>query len=624
MSRLTTKAHWKHHIAWLYLLLLLSGMVTSSRITCRRRGLFFVYGYSSKSHTPPRRIPREFASKQLQTLLPTSFCYRLASSRRFLGDDSISDLTTNLKKDASKRKETYGPPSSLPITTLVQDTITNALEPYSRHNTPLVVSVSGGCDSVALLHALTTTNQNNITAVHFHHHQRPVDADLDCEFVQTLCASYGVPLQIYHWKNSNEVPFSQAAARDWRRQVLESVAAECIERCHHDPNIPTKSQPPHALILTAHHSDDSNESLLLKVLRGVWIPNMQGMSTVTPSSSTDNVSYLRPFLSLTKQQLAEYLTAHQVPWREDTSNASPKYLRNRIRNELVPLLQSLLVKNPSSSSSSFQDRLDDYQHQARLIREDLQPRVDNYLEQVLIPMNGDDQQQRFYFGIPTTEESFPSASELVLTAALHQWILEESRIINDNDGDDVFISQSSLRRLVGQILTNRSNTQWTIELGNNLCVVRQGSALRLQLNRQDNPFPSSSARHIPFEVVEEARNRSSNNNSICLAIPKGLIMGKETKITSCRLRDWSGDSLLFLPSWRKSPVKLRAFLRGQGIKEAWQREDSKLLVIEEAAICLAVKVNGKWLVSGDHQCDDDIPRGDRVVMLELHVDEKET
>jgi PP-loop family len=94
----------------------------------------------------------------------------------------------------------------------------------------------------------------------------------------------------------------------------------------------TKHRP--GIILTAHHANDSQETLLLKLLRGVHIQNLSGMAPI--QQMLDGTLWGRPLMRITKQQILRYLMAQNYTWRED------KYLRNRVRNELIPLMQGLV------------------------------------------------------------------------------------------------------------------------------------------------------------------------------------------------------------------------------------------------------------------------------------------
>ena len=136
------------------------------------------------------------------------------------------------------------------------------------------------------------------------------------------------------------------------------------------------------MIETAHHKDDSKETILFKLLRGIHISNITGLSIIQqcPNAASaitgsvfDNVDdeygtnmgirnngtliyWVRPLLNVRKQELVRYLQQNNFTWREDISNQSNKYLRNRIRNEFFPLLHDILQNddNPSSKANDVQ------------------------------------------------------------------------------------------------------------------------------------------------------------------------------------------------------------------------------------------------------------------------------
>jgi tRNA(Ile)-lysidine synthase TilS/MesJ len=110
------------------------------------------------------------------------------------------------------------------------------------------------------------------------------------------------------------------------------------------------------VIMTAHHLDDSEETILLKLLRGVHISRLQGIEAVSTSFfSQYRVLFARPLIQLRKEEIKAFLMANQLHWREDSSNEEPKYLRNRIRNELIPLLEDLV-----GGKSNLQVKIDSY------------------------------------------------------------------------------------------------------------------------------------------------------------------------------------------------------------------------------------------------------------------------
>lgn len=181
----------------------------------------------------------------------------------------------------------------------------------------LLVGLSGGADSVALLLLLRETGRQ-LTAVHVHHGLRGDDADADEAFVKALCLRLGVPLRCYH-----AVPPahpSEAWAREARygffRQAWQEIDAEAVA--------------------LAHHLDDQAETLLLHLLRGA---GLQGLTGMRQDSMIDGMRIVRPLLSVRRKALQDYLTRRQQPWREDGSNADRTYLRNALRWDILPALE---------------------------------------------------------------------------------------------------------------------------------------------------------------------------------------------------------------------------------------------------------------------------------------------
>ena len=186
----------------------------------------------------------------------------------------------------------------------------------------VLVCVSGGADSVTLLHLLVQLRDAwnlDVRAVHFNHETRGDESADDAVFVKALCARLNVELHVC----VPEKPFApsnfQANARQWRRdtavKLLESLKAN--------------------VVLQGHHADDQTETTLLKLLRGCHISRIAGMR---PREGV----FGRPLLSFLKRELVAFLESRAEKWREDPSNASPKYLRNRVREELIPLLRELV------------------------------------------------------------------------------------------------------------------------------------------------------------------------------------------------------------------------------------------------------------------------------------------
>ena len=186
-----------------------------------------------------------------------------------------------------------------------------------------LVAVSGGADSVALLHLLhgvAAARQLRLQAAHLDHALRP-DSPADAAHVRALCRVLGVPLaeartDVAALARSGKGGTEQVA-RDTRRAFLRAAAQ------HHGC----------AWIALAHQRDDQAETFLLRLLRGAGTTGLAGMRPLEPP-------FVRPLLPFARTELVDWLTGEGIAWREDPSNLDPAYARNRVRHELLPLLES--------------------------------------------------------------------------------------------------------------------------------------------------------------------------------------------------------------------------------------------------------------------------------------------
>ncbi|WP_281185466.1 tRNA lysidine(34) synthetase TilS [Trichlorobacter lovleyi] len=187
----------------------------------------------------------------------------------------------------------------------------------------LIVGVSGGADSVALLDLLATLPGFPLTLVvaHLNHCLRGAESDGDQQFVQQLADRYQLPCEL------RCVDISQLA----RQQRLSLEETGRTARYAFFDELRTRHHA--AAIAVAHHSDDQAETLLLRLLRGA---GTTGLSAMAPLNR-DGI--IRPLLGISRQELREHLTARGLVFREDSSNTDQAYLRNRVRHELLPLLQ---------------------------------------------------------------------------------------------------------------------------------------------------------------------------------------------------------------------------------------------------------------------------------------------
>jgi tRNA(Ile)-lysidine synthase len=192
----------------------------------------------------------------------------------------------------------------------------------------VVAAVSGGPDSMALLHALAQlapARRWTVAAAHLHHGIRGADADADEDFVRREAAARGCRFA----GGRRDVPAEAAAAgigieeaaRTARYAFLQETAAACGA----------------AAIATGHTADDNAETVLHRVLRGTGLHGLAGIPLVRRDPG--GVPVVRPMLRLARAEVTAFLETESVPFREDRTNADTAFTRNRLRRELIPLLE---------------------------------------------------------------------------------------------------------------------------------------------------------------------------------------------------------------------------------------------------------------------------------------------
>ena len=202
----------------------------------------------------------------------------------------------------------------------------------------LVVAVSGGADSVCLLHVLTQHQRElgmKLHIAHLNHQLRGAESASDAKYVSGLANHFGIPATIERrdvaaYRNQKGCSLEEAA-REIRYGFLADVARA----------IGTSK------VAVGHTRDDQIETILLHLLRGTGIAGLCGLQPFSPLEYRENkerMEVVRPFLEVTRQETLDYCQQYQLKPRSDSSNLSPAFLRNRVRLELLPALESY---NPS-------------------------------------------------------------------------------------------------------------------------------------------------------------------------------------------------------------------------------------------------------------------------------------
>jgi tRNA(Ile)-lysidine synthase len=185
---------------------------------------------------------------------------------------------------------------------------------------PVLVGVSGGVDSMVLLHVLRALD-HPCAVVHVDHGLRGDESDDDRAFVEGHCRERGIECLVERVDvrgSAGEGQSIQMAARQLRYAVFDRLLASCKAR----------------KMALAHHADDSAETLLMNLMRGTGVAGWRGIPPIAGS-------FVRPLLSVGRDAILEYAAKYGVPFREDSSNTDLHYLRNRVRYELLPLMEQL-------------------------------------------------------------------------------------------------------------------------------------------------------------------------------------------------------------------------------------------------------------------------------------------
>ena len=208
--------------------------------------------------------------------------------------------------------------------------ITDAIRTHRlfRPGDTLIVGLSGGVDSTALLDLLTTLPGYplRLVAAHLNHGLRGAESDADEQFCRDLAAGYAIPFETRHTDVRGEAARGSLNLEDAGRRARIAFFDELRGRWQA------------TAVVLAHHADDQAETLLMRLLRGSGMTGLAGMPW------RNGRGYIRPLLSTTRAELEAYLAERRLKWREDASNLDTAFLRNRIRHELLPLLERY---NPS-------------------------------------------------------------------------------------------------------------------------------------------------------------------------------------------------------------------------------------------------------------------------------------
>lgn len=397
-----------------------------------------------------------------------------------------------------------------------------------------LLAVSGGPDSMALLHGLLALRRRlrlRLEVAHLDHGLRPESAR-EAEWVAVRAREAGLPV---HLRRATYLAVLghgiQAAARAWRRwELLRLQAAIGAD-----------------WIATGHQRDDHLETLFLKLLRGVHLSRLHGMDWRSGP-------FIRPLLGVPRQALQDYLREQGVKWLEDPSNVSTRYRRNRVRHELMPLLDEL-------AGGAIARRLESLELQSRQLAA--------WLESFPPPRQSAPGRAPAWIAVGGLRKLPPMAR----AHALERFIQQHA---------PGALASRDIDRALALLDTQEGprRHQWSLHLPQGRRLERQGARLLLRTN----PARLSAMHQLDDVRITAPPAWRISGGRVPMAKGAGIVLtdipaGAHLEVRTRR----NGDR--FHPPWRDHPVKVKDFLRDQGVP-LWERDVLPLVVLNGRVIAI--------------------------------------
>jgi tRNA(Ile)-lysidine synthase len=244
------------------------------------------------------------------------------------------------------------------MTTTIVQTVLHTIQQYKLipPESRVVIGVSGGADSLALLHIFAELRDllsYSLYAATFDHQLRDEAGAADVRFVQQIAGAWGIPVTIGQadvGALAREQGMGiEAAARQARYDFLADVARQVDAQ----------------YVAVAHHADDQAETVLMHILRGTGLRGLTGMALTSPLPQHPEITLIRPLLNVTRAAIDTYCADHNLEPRQDATNQDTTLLRNRIRRETLPQLRQInpQIENALTQLADIAAVEDDYMEQ---------------------------------------------------------------------------------------------------------------------------------------------------------------------------------------------------------------------------------------------------------------------
>jgi len=373
----------------------------------------------------------------------------------------------------------------------------------------ILIAISGGLDSVVLT-KLCHELDLNISLAHCNFNLRGNESDVDEEFVLQLAEDIEIKVFIENFDTETFAKDHKLSTQMAARALRYHWFQELTEQLHFD------------YILTGHHADDNLETFLINLSRGTGLDGLTGIPEI-------NGNIVRPLLNFSRKDLENYALENKIAWREDSSNTSNKYLRNKLRHDVIPVLKDVnpqLLQNFKKTQSFLQD--------SKTIVND---RVEKVIETVVSKMSADE----IHFSIPKIKEL--SSPKVYLYEILKEYQFTEwedvSNLLDAQSGKQVVSSTHRLLKNRDELILTHLLTVENKEVGTVLEDDKQVETLLGKL------------------VFEKTKQLTSSNNAT-------IFVDKDLLNYPLTLRKWQkGD--YFYPFGMENKKKLSKFFKDEKI-----------------------------------------------------------
>jgi len=240
----------------------------------------------------------------------------------------------------------------------LENRVLKILERQIKKNDCVILGLSGGPDSVFLLKMLTKLKEKTkfkIIAAHVNHLLRGRASEMDEKFARDIAKKSGGEFEMIKKNVDKESKKAKKGLEETGREIRYDFFKKLAKK--HKAS----------LIITAHHADDNLETIVMNFARGAHLKGLYGMEEI--EKITNQTKLFRPLLSLTKNDIIEYLKLNKIPYRQDKTNKDTKYTRNFIRHKIIPELKKLNPNLAKSVAKNTDNIREVYQYISRTAKE---------------------------------------------------------------------------------------------------------------------------------------------------------------------------------------------------------------------------------------------------------------